>query len=42
MFFGSNWFIDDVFLVPADDHETDYEYEGSDNDEPVAQEGEPR
>ena len=29
-------------LLSAEDHETDYEYEGSDNDEDPMNEGEPR
>ena len=29
-------------LLLAEDHETDFEYEGSDNEEDEVQEGEPR
>ena len=31
-----------LFFIADTDHETDYEYEGSDNDEEVVNEGEPR
>ena len=31
-----------MFKTSAEDHETDFEYEGSDNEEDEVQEGEPR
>ena len=31
-----------MFIIVVDEHETDFEYEGSDNEEEPANEGEPR
>lgn len=41
---GSTWNIkvNILFCVSVDDHETDFEYEGSDNDEEDHNEGDPR
>ena len=41
MFVMSNSMVFHVFSV-VDDHETDFEYEGSDNEEEVVADGEPR
>lgn len=35
-------YLRNYIIITADDHETDYEYEGSDNEEDQIVEGEPR